>query len=245
MGPGTRRVCVCVSRVPTWPGAVVRMLNNVPLYGSPISLVISSHLSVKLPRPGTEEVRVVLAQRQSRVPDLRADAVVAVSSGCAGRGRTALSSAGAELQHGQLRKVRVPPLCDRGLQELPKHHAAQHVAAPVEPAARCYGGNAPHALWPAWRCYAVPLLPVRSVATLVSTATATHLRCTRNVVVGTPRTQTSRGTTRMAIVQMSQLGEAVDALVAMHQYPLTDRNRIRVSFAKAPGNNAGNASMAY
>jgi len=35
---------------------VVRMLNNVPLYGSPMSLVISSHQSVKLPRPGTEEV---------------------------------------------------------------------------------------------------------------------------------------------------------------------------------------------
>jgi len=43
----------------------------------------------------------------------------------------------------------------------------------------------------------------------------------------------------MAIVQMSTLGEAVDALVAMHQYPLTDRNRIRVSFAKSPGHGHG------
>ena len=39
-----------------WP--VVRMLNNVPLYGSPMSLVISSHMVVKLPRPGTEEVPI-------------------------------------------------------------------------------------------------------------------------------------------------------------------------------------------
>jgi hypothetical protein len=36
---------------------VVRMLNGVPLYGNLISLVISSHMMVKLPRPGTEEVR--------------------------------------------------------------------------------------------------------------------------------------------------------------------------------------------
>jgi hypothetical protein len=33
------------------------MLNGVPLYGNLISLVISSHMMVKLPRPGTEEVR--------------------------------------------------------------------------------------------------------------------------------------------------------------------------------------------
>ena len=52
----------------------------------------------------------------------------------------------------------------------------------------------------------------------------------------------------MAIVQMSNLGEAVDALVAMHQYPLTDRNRIRVSFAKIPiqgGAGGGPAGQQY
>ena len=44
------------------------------------------------------------------------------------------------------------------------------------------------------------------------------------------------------------VASAGDALVAMHQYPLTDRNRIRVSFAKIPaqgGAGAGPAGQQY
>lgn len=38
---------------------------------------------------------------------------------------------------------------------------------------------------------------------------------------------------QMAILQMGSLNEAVNALVALHQYPMDATHRLRVSFARS------------